>query len=130
MFIELDLQADVPIYTQLVNGILEGIAKGELKPGDELPSVRMLAADLGINMHTVNKAYQLLKQEGFIQTHRKRGAVVNTEGFPGADEAYLQRLAAMLKPLVAESICRKLDEERFLEVCRALYAQFRGQGGE
>ncbi|ECV7489956.1 GntR family transcriptional regulator, partial [Salmonella enterica subsp. enterica serovar Muenchen] len=56
MIIQLDLQSDVPIYTQLVHQIIEGIASGRLQPGEPLPSVRSLASDIGVNLHTVNKA--------------------------------------------------------------------------
>ncbi len=74
MIIKIDLQSEIPIYTQLQNSIIEGIVSGNLKPGEPLPSVRAMASDLGVNMHTVNKAYNFLKQDGFIQVHRqKRG---------------------------------------------------------
>lgn len=61
LFISFDFQSDAPIYVQLRNKIIEGIASKQLNPGDPLPSVRNLAKDLGVNMHTINKAYQLLK---------------------------------------------------------------------
>lgn len=80
MFIELDLQSETPIYTQLVDQIVEGIASGALQPGDPLPSIRSLAEDLGINLHTVNKAYNLLKQEGLLQVHRKKGLSFSPTG--------------------------------------------------
>ena len=69
MFINLNLESSEPIYIQLQQQIIEGIAKKQLQPGDALPSVRSLAADIGINLHTVNKAYQQLKQDGFILIH-------------------------------------------------------------
>src|SRR5690625_1715639 len=65
MFIQLDFESDLPIYEQLKNEIIIGIAKKQLLPGERLPSVRALASDIGINLHTVNKAYQQLKQEGY-----------------------------------------------------------------
>jgi GntR family transcriptional regulator len=125
MIIKLDLQSDVPIYTQLINVILQGIASEELQPGEPLPSVRSLAADLGINLHTVNKAYQLLKQEDYIQIHRQKGVVVNPEGMPRADEAFLNRLKGNLNPLIAESLCRQMPEEEFITLCRQLFSTFK-----
>lgn len=130
MLLELDFQSAVPIYTQLRNQIIAGIASGQLKPGDPLPSVRNLAADLGINLHTVNKTYTILKQEGYIQIHRQKGVVINPEGMPKADQEFLERLREDLKPLIAEAICRQMEEEEFLklssEVLKAIYNQ-RGQ---
>ena len=128
MLIHIDLQSDVPIYVQLSNQIIEGIASGKLKPGETLPSVRSLAADLGINLHTVNKAYTHLKQEGYIQIHRQKGALVHPQPMPEADESFFRKLEDKLRPLVAESICRRVDESRFLELCRHLYQQFDEKG--
>ena len=69
MIIELDMSSSTPIYVQLRNQIVKGIGKGELKTGEKLPTVRQLASDAGVNTMTVNKAYQILKNEGFI--HRR-----------------------------------------------------------
>jgi len=128
MLISIDLQSDEPIYQQLFNQIVEGIASGALRPGETLPSVRSLAADLGINLHTVGKAYTHLKQEGYIQIHRQKGALVQPGPLPEADETFFGRLEKRLRPLVAEAICRGVDEGRFREVCGRLYRQF-GKGG-
>ncbi len=122
--ITLDLQADEPIYAQVKNQIIAGIAKKEFLPGEGLPSVRALAADLGINLHTVNKAYQQLKQEGFILIHRQKGVVINPEGVPQADNAYRERLYATLHPLIAESVCRGVGKEEFLMLCSEIYSEF------
>lgn len=123
MLLHIDLQSDLPIYTQLVHQIVEGIASKQLEPGEPLPSVRSLAADLGINLHTVNKAYQQLKQEGFVQIHRQKGAMINPEPIPPADDAFLEKLANALRPIIAESICRQLDENEFIAKSRELFAQ-------
>ncbi|MFD0713825.1 GntR family transcriptional regulator [Paenibacillus sp. GCM10027626] len=122
MIIKLDLQSETPIYSQLMNQIIEGIARGELKPGEALPSVRSLASDIGINLHTVNKAYNLLKQEGYIQIHRKKGVVIN-DIMPGLTELYVERLQEQIKPLVAESICRGMNEEQLSSIIRTLVKQ-------
>lgn len=71
MIIELDMSSSTPIYVQLRNQIVKGIGKGELKTGEKLPTVRQLASDAGVNTMTVNKAYQILKNEGFIRTDRR-----------------------------------------------------------
>jgi len=80
-----------------------------------------MASDLGVNMHTVNKAYQILKQEGFIQIHRQKGVVIQPEQMPPADEPYLESLTGKLRPLISEAICRGLDEKQFLKICEKLY---------
>lgn len=76
MIIKIDEYSDVPIYMQIRNQIVMGISSGDLKPGEQLPTVRALALEIGINTMTVSKTYQLLKQEGYIMTDRKNGARV------------------------------------------------------
>ena len=76
MIIKIDDYSDVPIYMQIRNQIVMGISSGELAPGEQLPTVRALALEMGINTMTVSKAYQILKQEGYILTDRKNGARV------------------------------------------------------
>ncbi|CAH0122806.1 MULTISPECIES: GntR family transcriptional regulator [unclassified Paenibacillus] len=131
MFIELDLQSETPIYAQLVDQIIEGIASGALQPGDPLPSVRSLAEDLGINLHTVNKSYNLLKQEGFLQVHRKKGVVVQPDGMPGMTEAFEEKLRRQLRSLAAEAAVRGMTEEAFAQQSRSLYRNtITNRGGE
>ena len=76
MLLHLDFSIDVPIYQQIRNQIVRGIAAGDLAPGQQLPTIRALAEDCGVNMMTVSKAYALLKQEGYIQIDRRAGTVV------------------------------------------------------
>ena len=76
MLIEIDFNSDEAIYIQLRNQIIMGIATSKIQEGDTLPSVRQLAENIGINMHTVNKAYSVLREEGFLQLDRRRGAVI------------------------------------------------------
>ncbi|HHQ0541414.1 TPA: GntR family transcriptional regulator [Listeria monocytogenes] len=127
MLLAIDLQSDEPIYTQICNQIIEGMAKRELLPGDKLPSVRSLGADIGINFHTVNKAYQILKQEGFIQIHRQKGVVIHPDGVAKADELFFAKLQTKLKPLIAESVVRGVTEEKWLEVCKAIFDEMHGR---
>ncbi|WP_047984629.1 GntR family transcriptional regulator [Ornithinibacillus californiensis] len=126
MFINLDFESNEPIYQQLVHQIIEGIARKELLPGEGLPSVRSLAADIGINLHTVNKAYQQLKQDGFILIHRQKGVVVNPDGVPKADDSFKNQLNKNLRPLIAESICRDVSEEEFLKLCSTIFETYKG----
>ena len=77
MIIKINTLSQIPLYLQLRNQIVKGIGKGELTEGESLPTVRQMAADLGINTMTVSKAYQLLKNEGFLYTDRRLGSIVH-----------------------------------------------------
>lgn len=101
MFISIEMDSDIPIYTQLVNELMECVANGSLQSGDALPSVRSLAADLGINMHTVNKAYRDLEIKGIVKIIPKSGAIIHS---PSLDSAALTRIENVLKPNIAEAL--------------------------
>ena len=99
MVITVDKLSDTPLYLQLRDAVIAGIAAGELRPGDALPSVRSLAEDLGINLHTVNKAYATLRDEGYVIMLGRRGAyVADAPANPtaGMDEAALEAALAKL----------------------------------
>lgn len=123
MIIQLDLQSDVPIYTQLVHQIVEGIASGRLQPGEPLPSVRSLASDIGVNLHTVNKAYTLLKQEGYIQVHRQKGVVVDPIGMPSVTPEFREKQRRELRPIVAEAICRGMEKDELLSFVEQIHQE-------
>ena len=76
MYIEIDFESPEAIYEQLCNQIILGIAKNAIREGDSLPSVRAMAEQVGVNMHTVNKAYNVLKEGGFLSVDKRRGTVV------------------------------------------------------
>ena len=76
MLITVDAKAEAPLYQQVRDQVVAGIATGELEPGMALPSVRALASDLGINLHTVNKAYAVLRDEGYVRMRGRAGAVI------------------------------------------------------
>lgn len=98
MLIQLRYDSDVPIYLQIRNEIVHGIARGALALGEGLPTVRQLAQDAGVNPMTVNKAYALLKQEGYVQIDRRKGARV-ASALPRnkvLDEASLEALTLFL----------------------------------
>lgn len=124
MFIEINFESKKPIYTQLVEQIIAGIAKGKLQPGERLPSVRNMAEDIGINMHTVNKAYQALRDREFILIHRQRGVVINPNGVPRADVAYVNYVMDELHPLIAESITRQISKEQFMKLVKEVYKSY------
>lgn len=108
MYIEIDFESDEALYIQLQNQIIMGIATNILQNGDSLPSVRQMADTVGINMHTVNKAYHILKQEGFIQLDQRRGAVI------AIDEdkiRYLEKMKNQLRVLMAKGCCKNISRQ-------------------
>ena len=124
MLLKLDMASKVPIYLQIRNQIVLGIASGELPPGEKLPTIRALAEQSGVNMMTVNKAYGLLKQEGYITTDRRGGTVVS--GSPGAG-ALSERYVAALRVIAAEARLTGMDENEFAALCRDIFRE--GGGG-
>ena len=120
MLISLDFSADIPIYQQLRNQIVMSIAVGDLKPGEKLPTIRVLSNELGINMMTVSKAYQLLKQEGYIASDRRHGAWVSAKTNEGAA---LRKLEDALRLCIAEARVAGVSEETVVELTQKLYRE-------
>lgn len=120
MLLTFDFKSDVPIYQQIRNQIVIGIADGKLKPGDSLPTVRGLAEESGINSMTVSKAYQLLKAEGFIYTDRRCGAIV-AEG--DSDVKLSEEVLKALKLRISELRLSGMSEEEVVELCRKFYEE-------
>ena len=106
MVLKIDFNSDEAIYIQLRNQIIIGIATEEIRNGDSLPSVRELANHIGINMHTVNKAYSVLKQEGFVKVDRRKGAVICID--IDKYEA-LQELKQEMRVLLAKAHCKNIS---------------------
>lgn len=121
MILRIDQTAQMPVYQQIRNQIVAAIARGELSPGDRLPSVRTLAGDLGVNLHTVNKAYAVLRDEGYLLMRGRSGAVVADFGQTATPEriaASSERLAERLRQLALEHCAQGGTEETFLEAAR------------
>ena len=125
MIIEINTQSQTAICDQLREQIILGIAAKKLMPKEELPSVRALAADLGINYHTVNKAYSALCDEGYLAIDRRRGAVVATTASVG--EAFLARISRTLLLASAESVCHSMNKEEFITLCAECYHKSKGE---
>jgi GntR family transcriptional regulator len=120
MFIQIEPTSEIPIYTQLANQLIELIATGKLQATETLPSVRSLAADLGVNMHTVNKAYHELEKKKIIEIIPKSGAVINSISVDGPNQMQLDLIKQNLKPLIAESIVYGMDKEQILAIATSL----------
>ena len=118
MLLRIDMASQVPIYVQLRNEIVRGIARGEFAVGESLPTVRQLAADL------VSKAYQALKAEGFLETDRRHGATVCRAGDPNG--VFREKLAEELELLIAEAKLKGVPREEFFSLCTAAFAGMEG----
>nr|WP_207726375.1 GntR family transcriptional regulator [Blautia intestinalis] len=119
--IEIDFNSDEAIYVQLMNQIILGIATSRLQEGDPLPSVRQLADTIGINMHTVNKAYSLLRQEGFVTIDRRRGAII------AVDENKIKAMEEMKENLIvalAKGCCRNVSREEVHGLIDEIYDEY------
>ena len=127
MLLTVEPDGDDPIYQQLRDQIVVAVATGVLTPGDALPTTRQLAADLGINMHTVNKAYDRLRAEGLVRLGRRTGAVIARgpgDGAAGAEEAADWERRA--RTLLAEAFAKGMAPPEVLERCRAVLDEFTG----
>lgn len=126
MIIELDMNSSTPIYVQLRNQIVMGIGRGELKLGESLPTVRQLAQDIGVNTMTVNKAYQILKTEGYIKIDRRHGAIVSDN--IDMDIVFREKLENELELLLAEAAINVMDKRDFLSMCNEIYSKIKVSG--
>lgn len=121
MIIKIDFNSDEALYIQLRNQIIMGIATSQLTVGDSLPSVRQLADNIGINMHTVNKAYSVLRQEGYIKLDRRKGAVVAID----YDQVVATgQIMTMLQSVLAEAICKDIQRDDIHAMVDEIYDEF------
>jgi len=124
MIITIDFNSDEAIYLQLRNQIILAIATEGIREGETLPSVRQLADEVGINMHTVNKAYSVLKQDGFLKLDRRRGAMISLD---------IDKLKALgefeseLRVTLAKAICNNISKEEAIDFVDRIYNEFGGQ---
>ena len=123
MIIEIDFNSDEALYLQLCNQIIMGIATSQFREGDSLPSVRQLAEMIGINMHTVNKAYTVLKQEGYVKVDRRKGAVIAID----VDRMRtLEELKKELQVTLAKGRCKNISKAEIYELIDEIYEDYGG----
>ncbi|MCI8799980.1 GntR family transcriptional regulator [Acetatifactor muris] len=121
MIIEIDFNSDEALYLQLCNQIIMGIAASRFHEGDSLPSVRQLADSIGINMHTVNKAYTVLRQEGYVKVDRRKGAVIALD----IDRMRtLEELKKELQVILAKGSCKNISKEEIYELIEEIYEEY------
>ena len=119
--IDIDFNSNEALYIQLCNQIIRGIALEQIQEGEVLPSVRQLADVIGINMHTVNKAYAVLKQEGFIKLDRRKGAVIwlNIDKYQA-----IQELRENLNLVLARALCKNITREETHELVDEIFDRY------
>ena len=126
MYIQIDFNSEEALYLQLRNQIIIGIASSEYQEGDSLPSVRQLAETIGINMHTVNKAYSVLKQEGFVKVDRRKGAVIAVD----IDKIRaMEELTRQMQVVLAESRCKRISRQEIHALIDEIYQNYEDNGG-
>ena len=121
MYLKIDFDSEEALYIQLRNQIIIGIAKGEYSEGDSLPSVRQLAEEVGINMHTVNKAYGVLKREGLIRLDRGRGAVI---AFDFDKMQALEETKANLRLVLAKACCKNVGKDEIHGLIDEIFQEY------
>lgn len=122
MTINIDFNSAEAIYIQLRNQIIMQIAQDRIKNGESLPSVRQLADELGVNMHTVNKAYALLKEDGYLSLDRRRGAVIQVS--LETRSAHLESMNIAMRMMVAEAICKDISLNEMHQIITDMYKEF------
>lgn len=117
--IKILFDSETPIYVQLKNEIIKAIARGELEEGEALPSIRDLSVDIGVNLHTINKAYNLLKDEGYLSIDRRKGAMVNVN--KGNKVDFLNSIDEELKVFLCRCICKGVSKEEIIKLISDQY---------
>ena len=126
-YIQIDFNSDEALYMQLRNQIIYGLANDLIREGDSLPSVRQLADTIGINMHTVNKAYTVLRQEGFVKLDRRRGAVISVD----ADKMRaVKELYNDLSVVLAKASCKGVSRGEIHDVVDKILNSYEEEDGQ
>ena len=123
MLIKLDMKSSVPIYVQLRNQIVLGIGRGDIGIGEKLPTVRQLAEDIGVNNMTVNKAYTILKNEGYIEIDRRQGAKISETVLK--QEEFSEKREGELELLIVEARLNGYDEKEILNMCKGIISDLK-----
>ena len=121
MYVNIDFNSDEAIYVQLINQIIYAIATQQLQEGQNLPSVRELAEAIGINMHTLNKAYSILRQEGYLKLDRRRGAVIAIEN--NKYEA-IEEMKNEMRYVLAKAFCKNITCEEAHQIVSDIFDEF------
>lgn len=123
MFLAIDFSSDIPIYEQIRREIIKALAQGNLAFGQSLPSVRQLGSDIGVNLHTVNKAYKLLEEDGIITMDRRYGSRIVDETLE-INIKQEEKIAEELEFITALAKVKGLGKDEFLEDVDKLWEKY------
>ncbi|MGX7351204.1 GntR family transcriptional regulator [Enterococcus canis] len=119
MLITIDSTSEIPIYQQLSEQIILGIAAGDFQNGELLPSVRQMADEIGVNAMTVSKSYGFLREKGYVVTDRRNGTIVQAQ-LP-LNPPFVQELTERLRLLAAEASIHQLSLTELQQQLAAVY---------
>ncbi|MCR5637194.1 MAG: GntR family transcriptional regulator [Clostridiales bacterium] len=119
----INFQSRKPIYDQIYSNVLKQIAIGELQPGDKLPTVRLIASELGVNPNTASKAYQMLERDGYIYSVVGKGSFVADSANGGEIKLgeIRKKLFSAVKDAVEYGIEKEILQKSFNETLNTLY---------
>src|SRR4029077_2888688 len=120
---QLDLRSGVPVYRQIMDQVLGGVASGRLTSGDQLPTVRQLAVDLSINPNTVIRAYRELEIRGFLDTHQGSGTFISTQRVEQDDEERSRKLDSIVSESIARAGAEGFTAKQVLDRLKELLAE-------
>ena len=130
MWLEINPRSSTPIYQQLVDGVKELVARGILEPGERMPTVREMAAELSLNPNTIAKAYQRLEQEGIIETMRSRGTFVADRTVVFDKETAKQQLSDQVEKVLVEAYHLGLNREDIKQLFEESLDNWEKRGGK
>ena len=122
MLIKIDFDSNEAFYLQLYNQVIKEIALHHLQDGDSLPSVRVMAEELGVNMHTVNKAYALLREDGYVNLDRRNGAVIAVE--LEDHSAHVRTVCEDMDMIIAQAVCKNIALDEMQDMVRRMYERY------
>ena len=126
MNLELDFRSGIPIYLQVVERIKERLAAGQLKPGDQLPTVRALALELRVNFNTIARSYRIMDESGIISTQQGRGTYILEIPTPQVAESIrLKALEDLTQRYITDSERLGVSPEELDEVLNKQVAQWK-----
>lgn len=120
MILTINFESEKPIYVQIVEQVTKGIYSGEISPGESLPSVRQLGSDIGVNLHTVNKAYQILKDKKYIQIDRRSGAYISSS-FDRYKDEDIAVLEDDMETLLAGAYIMGIEKDEVIKIVEKIY---------
>ena len=126
--LRIDLAAAQPVYEQIVSGLRALLVSGAFESGEQLPTVRRLAIDLGVHHNTVAEAYRILAEEGWLDLRRRRGAVVldrrDPKATPEAKQDFRKHLEELIAKAITNGVPRSVIAGRMADIAKKL-----GHGG-